>query len=298
MRKLTTEEFVARAHEIHGDCYDYSLVKYEGTNTKVQIICPTHGLFEQTPSNHLLGHGCPWCVKVQRTVTTSDFIARARDVHGDRYDYSLVEYKNWRSPVKITCPEHGVFEQIPNNHLKGRGCSHCALLEKQKRFALTNKEFVKHARDVHGDRYDYSLVEYKNARTPVKITCPEHGVFEQTPDKHKQRHGCPKCAQNGFNPAKHAVLYVLADDQHFPLFLKIGITNDFKKRLIQLRRETPHPVEKLAVYPFPIGSDAYKLEQEIHEVFRELNAGMSGFNGATEWFKYSPAILDYIRSCV
>lgn len=164
------------------------------------------------------------------------------------------------------------------------------------RHRLTTQTFIARAREVHEDKYDYSLVEYQHCKTPVKIICSEHGMFEQKPDKHlHDKQGCPQCSQRGFNLVKPCILYVLVDDKQCPTLIKVGITNYLKQRVRQLQRRTPHPVVKLVSYPFLQGADAYKLEQEVHKVFHELNAGMSGFDGATEWFKYSPAILDYIN---
>lgn len=296
-KRLTTEEFIARAREVHGHRYDYSLVEYEGANTKVKIICPEHGVFEQTPNNHTsMKAGCPQCTAEQKRLTTEEFITRAREVHGDKYDHSLVEYVNWCTPVKIICPIHGVFEQTPGNHVHGKGCPQCARKQSSEQKRLGAEDFITRAREVHGDRYDYSLVVYINNFTRIKIICPEHGVFEQRPAMHlHKKHGCPQCSQTGFNPSEPGTLYVLADDKKCPTLLKVGITNDLKRRLRQLQRETTHPVVKLVSYPFPHGADAYKLEQEVHKVFRELNARLKGFDGATEWFKYSPAILDYIN---
>ena len=294
-KRLTTEEFITRAREVHGHRYGYSLVKYVNAHTKVTITCPEHGVFEQTPNNHIHGRGCIQCAveqkAEQRRLTTEAFILRAREVHGDHYDYSQVRYQNIDTPVKIICPEHGVFEQRPYDHLNHKGCSCCANNQ-----LLTTEEFITRARDIHGDHYNYSLVEYTGNKIIVKIICLEHGVFEQRPDMHLyQKQGCPQCAETGFNPSEPGTLYVLADDKKCPTLLKVGITNDLKRRLRQLQRETTHPVVKLVSYPFPHGADAYKLEQEVHKVFRELNARLKGFDGATEWFKYSPAILDYIN---
>ena len=294
-RALTTDEFIKRAREVHGERYDYSLVKYINARSKIQIICPEHGVFEQTPDRHFHGHGCQKCAVKNQRSNVQRFIKRARKIHGCKYNYSMVIYKDNKHPVMIICPEHGVFEQTPNGHLNGHGCSLCAI----KQRLLTNEEFIKRAREVHGERYDYSLVKYINAQTKVKIICSEHGVFEQTPNNHTSlKHGCPKCTETGFNPSEPGTLYVLTDDKQCPTLLKVGVTNNLKQRLRQLRHTTPHPVVKLVSYPFPRGVDAYKLEQEVHQVFRELNAGMSGFNGATEWFKYSPAILDHIRDTI
>ncbi len=295
-KRLTTEEFITRARELHGHKYDYSLVEYVNWCTPVKVTCPEHGVFEQIPNNHVsLKHGCPWCAVEQKRSPVEEFITRARELHGHKYDYSLVEHKGAHTKVKITCPEHGVFEQTPNNHVHGRGCPQCAREQSSEQQRLTTEEFVNRAREIHGNKYDYSLVEYINNFTRVKIICPEHGVFEQTPNNHCCLNACPQCSQAGFNPLEPGTLYVLTDDKQCPTLLKVGVTNDLKQRLRQLQRRTPHPVVKLVSYPFPHGADAYKLEQEVHKVFRELNARLKGFDGATEWFKYSPAILDYIN---
>ena len=121
--------------------------------------------------------------------TTAEFIASARAVHGDRYDYSKVEYVSNQVRVTIVCPEHGEFEQVPSYHTdSGAGCPACG---GNKR--VTKTGFIEDVRRVHGDRYDYSLVEITNNTTPVKIICPEHGVFEQAPKQHRKGNGCPTC---------------------------------------------------------------------------------------------------------
>lgn len=123
-RPGSTESFVKSARRVHGDVYDYSMVAYNGNKTKVEIICPVHGAFWQTPSNHLSGRGCAECAN-NTMLTKSAFVARARAVHGDTYDYSQVEYAGNRTAVKIVCKSHGVFEQIPYVHLSGCGCPIC-----------------------------------------------------------------------------------------------------------------------------------------------------------------------------
>lgn len=129
-KKLTQEEFITRAREVHGDKYDYSLVEYKSTHTKVKIVCPIHGVFEQEPNQHLAGAGCPKCAgKMQ---TTEDFIRKAREIHGDLYDYSKVDYINCDTPVTIICKQHGEFQQAPDLHLRGHGCSKCSLKAQRK----------------------------------------------------------------------------------------------------------------------------------------------------------------------
>ena len=197
-KRLTTEEFIRRAKEVHGDRYDYSKVEYVNTRRKVCIICPKHGEFWQIPLHHLKGSGCPNCVGKKR-LTTEEFIRRAKEVHGDRYDYSKVEYVNARTKVCVICPEHGEFRQTSSEHLRGQGCPKCGQEKKVSSSTMTTEEFIRRAKEVHGDRYDYSKVEYVNTRTKVCIICPEHGEFLQIPNNHLQGQGCPYCAQEKHN---------------------------------------------------------------------------------------------------
>ena len=188
--KMTTEEFIEKARKVHGDKYDYSKVDYKNNNTKVCIIKHGYGEFWQTPSCHL--NSKYDIFSNYRKLTKEEFIEKARKVHGDKYNYSKVEYVNSRTPVCIICPEHGEFLQLPGNHLKGCGCPSCG---GNKKYTL--EEFVNRAKIVHGDKYDYSKVEYVNINTKVCIICPKHGEFWQTPNCHINRHyGCPICDES------------------------------------------------------------------------------------------------------
>jgi len=124
-KKGSTERFIERARRVHGDTYNYSQSKYETLHRKLEIICPTHGSFWQSPRNHIIQKsGCPQCHGVKKA-TVEDFVSRARSKHGSLYDYSLVKMINMGSPVTIVCPFHGSFEQIPSVHLGGSGCKRC-----------------------------------------------------------------------------------------------------------------------------------------------------------------------------
>ena len=217
-KKKTKEEFIKKAKEIHGDKYDYSKVDYVNSATKVCIICPEHGEFWQIPSSHLQGKGCPKCAKERNrkkmAMATDGFIKRCKEIYGEKYDYSKVEYVNNHTKVCIICPEHGEFWQIPNNHLSGYGCRACGI-EKQ---TSTKEEFIKKARKVHGDKYDYSKVDYVNAMTKVRIICHEHGEFWQTPKEHIRGYGCPKC---NLSHLERSVMNYLDD---------MEITYDYQKR--------------------------------------------------------------------
>ena len=117
MKKLTTEEFIKRAIEVHDDKYDYSKVEYKNNTTKVKIICPidNHGDFYQRPSHHFRGTGCPSCSNNKKS-STKEFINKSKLIHGNKFDYSLVKYINTHHKIIIICPIHGKFPQEPNTH--------------------------------------------------------------------------------------------------------------------------------------------------------------------------------------
>jgi len=194
--KKTTDECIRDFHKVHNNKYDYSKVEYVNSNTKVCIICPIHGEFWQTPNKHLMGRGCPYCARNIRK-TTEQCIEDFKKIHGDKYDYSLMQYKANNQKVKIICPIHGEFEQTPSAHLLGCGCPKCgkesSKVKLAKKFAFTKGTFVSKAKEVHGDLYLYDKVVYVNMQSKVLITCPTHGDFAQTARDHLKGYGCPKC---------------------------------------------------------------------------------------------------------
>lgn len=187
--KLTAEQFITQAKEVHEEKYDYSKANYKTNNQKVTIICREHGEFKQTPKSHRKGAGCPIC-SGNAKLTTEQFILKAREVHGDLYNYTKVDYKTTNQKVTIICRKHGVFEQKPNSHISsGQGCPICG-----GKIKLTTEQFIVQAKEVHGERYDYSKIDYKDAWKKVTIICREHGDFEQAPISHKSGTGCPVCS--------------------------------------------------------------------------------------------------------
>ena len=124
---------------------------------------------------------------------TETFIIKAKQIHGNKYDYSKIEYIKSNQKVCIICPEHGEFWQTPNDHLSGYGCRICAIENRANKKRLTTNEFIKRAVKIHGDKYDYSKVEYKGMFIAVTITCPIHGDFSQTPQNHLAGKGCFMC---------------------------------------------------------------------------------------------------------
>ena len=197
-KKITTEIFIERAKQIHGDKYDYSKVEYTGKDNKVCIICPEHGEFWQIANNHMRGTGCPKCgikkVSNSKYKDTDYFIKKAKELYRDKYDYSKSIYKGIKELITITCPIHGDFEIPAGNHLHGGcGCKKCSNALKGQYKKLNTEQFIEKANKVHNNKYNYDKVNYTNNHTIVTIICPEHGEFNQFPSKHLCGHGCPKC---------------------------------------------------------------------------------------------------------
>ena len=190
--KLSTDEFIKRSKVAHENQYDYSKTVYVNGSTKVVVTCPIHGDFLTLPGNHMRGSGCPECFGTKKR-TTQEFIDLARKFHGDKYDYSEANYLGSEKPIHIICPEHGSFNQLAANHLKGDICPKCAGNQKS-----STQEFISKSRLIHGDRYNYDKVEYTTNKTPVVITCPKpnHGDFVQKPNAHLSGSGCPICSES------------------------------------------------------------------------------------------------------
>ena len=187
---MDVSDFLEKAKRIHGDRYEYpnivtkNNIKYKD---KIEILCKEHGIFIQCVGNHLSGQNCPICGKKKRNkqYDVEEFIKRANLIHNNRYDYSKVNYIDTKTKVCIIDPINGEFWQTPNAHLSGHGC-------KDSKFILQQK-FIEKAKSVHGDKYDYSKVEYTSSEEKVIIGCPIHGFYKQTPDSHIHSGGCPKC---------------------------------------------------------------------------------------------------------
>ena len=199
---LTQEEVIVQFKETHGDKYDYSLMNYINTNTKVKIICKKHGIFEQCPLNHKKGARCPICImEYQKNnpnglLTQEEVIKQFKETHGDRYDYSLVQYVRNKDKVKIICKIHGSFFQKPSLHKGGSNCPSCAKIKISEKKRFSKEQTINQFRKIHKDQYDYSQMDYVTTMGKVQIICPEHGSFFQTPFNHKSGQGCPHCNNN------------------------------------------------------------------------------------------------------
>lgn len=198
-KRLTTKEFILRAKKIHGDKYDYSKVTYINAHTKVTIICPKHNEFKQTPKHHVNdGYGCNLCGyeigSKKQALTSKEFIAKAKKIFGNTYDYSKVNYISQSHKVEIICKKHGAFMQYAGNHIyHGKGCNKCGIESAREKTQMSQKEFISRCRDIHLDFYDYPNTIYKGVYEDISIYCPIHGEFIQTARNHLKGNGCIKC---------------------------------------------------------------------------------------------------------
>lgn len=185
----TLDDFIAAATAVHGGFYGYSESKLPPrADGKIRIHCPLHGEVEVGMRNHLRGSRCLRCAGKAK-LTTAEFIAEARQVHGDRYDYSRTVYTNRKAPVEVICRTHGSFFPTPSNHVGLKtGCPACS-----GRLPGNLEVFLARARAAHGDRYDYSRAVYQRIMGKVEIVCRTHGPFWQTPLSHYSGRGCPAC---------------------------------------------------------------------------------------------------------
>jgi len=193
---LTNEEFINKASIKHRNTYKYDKCLYKESRYNVIIICKIHGEFSQKANTHLNGAGCPKCGLANRPirVTALKFIEEAKLVHGDRYDYSNLNFKNTRTKVAIKCAVHGIFYQNIYSHLNGINCSKCSDLITSFKNRTTVEEFIRKSNLIHKNKYNYPNIEYKRLHDKVEIICPIHGMFLQKADDHLKGIGCRTCS--------------------------------------------------------------------------------------------------------
>lgn len=284
--KLTTEEFIAKARQIHGNKYSYEKSKYVNSKHKVIIICPTHGEFLQAAWKHTSGQECLECGMSKsiksRTSTNEQFLEKAKNVHGEIYDYSLVDYVKALDKVVIICPIHGEFRQTPNSHLYGSGCPECHSDIRSKHLASTLEHFVRKATEVHGTRYSYLNFKYTSSTVKSVIACAIHGEFLQTPKVHTSGAGCPACAFSGYTRDKPGKLYVLKSIS----YIKIGITNlSAAKRAKQISKSCGEKFSVVLELDFDDGRTPDDSETFLlRELRKRYKSPVDKFDGYTECF--------------
>ena len=198
--KLTTQEFIKRSKEQHGERFSYEKTVYTGVFDPVIVTCNIHGDLNTSANRHLKGYGCTECAdqvnKDKNQRAKSVFKEKAQKILGDNFDLSEADYVKSTTKVKVICKIHGEFWTTPSNILQGQSCPDCRKGEASKKFSMGKETFEARGKELFGDRYDYSLVEYVNAHVKVKLTCKKCGeTFLQKPMDHLNGNGCNSCGR-------------------------------------------------------------------------------------------------------
>lgn len=191
------ERIIKRFKEKWGDLFDYRDVDYNGYKKKIHIYCKKHDeWFWQTPECHLKFNGCKKCSKELkngiRSLGNEEFIKRCKKLYGDSFSYDKTEYINNETRVLVTCKKHGDVFVNPTRFMTGSGCPLCNKEKPNKRIKPF-EDVLNSFKAAHGDKYSYDESTYVNAITKMRMICPKHGEFWQTPNKHSNKRGCPSC---------------------------------------------------------------------------------------------------------
>ncbi len=198
--RWTTEPFITKSKEIHGDKFDYGRVEYVNSITKIELVCNDCGYtFGVLPSNHFAGQSCKRCayktIPQNISISHDAFVQKSSDMYGDKFTI-LGVYKNNKTKIKIKCNDCGyIFDRRPSSHT-GRyvDCMSCSRQVLPQNIPKSTEDFICDAIKTHGYMYDYSLVEYITCRDDVDIVCVTCGyMFKQNPSKHISGCGCPCC---------------------------------------------------------------------------------------------------------
>lgn len=269
-------------------------------------------MFEQIPYDHMYENGCRKCGREvcskKRRSNSKEFIEKAIKKHGNKYDYSLVEYVNNSTKVKIICKEHGVFEQAPANHLVGSGCNKCAYISTGFKSRIKKEDFIKRCNIVHKNKYDYSLCECFLDESILTIICSIHGVFNQKAGKHKRGKGCRKCAFdkvgkiNSRNPTGWTItswnkagersnnfdnfkVYIIRCWNEEESFFKIGRTFLETKKRFRSKKLMPYNYEIINEFIFDTAKEAFDKETKLKRLHKEYKYNPKiSFDGQHECF--------------
>jgi len=305
-RMISQSDIIDSFIKIHNNYYDYSKVEYTGIKNKIKVICSIHGEFEILPKTHRNGSGCKLCawehISKTQTYTTEQAIEKFKKIHGNKYDYSLVNYIDSKTKIQVVCNLHGIFNITPANHINNKGCKLCGNILGGQKQTLSQDEIIKKFVAIHGNEYDYSLVEYKNSTTKIKVICKLHGEFMITPSSHLNKSGCKLCAINnrGWTKTKWIQsslrskkfdsfkVYVLKCWNESELFYKIGRTFQSISQRFHGNGDIPYNYEVLQIIENENGDYIYDLENHLHRLHYKNQLKylpLINFGGMFECFK-------------
>lgn len=279
------EFFKFQVKQIHGNLYNLDKTVYQGADNKTTAECKIHGEFSIDAKYFKSFRGCPACGNKcssdSTRLSTEEFIVKAKEIHGDKYDYSKVDYISAKTDVIVICKVHGEFKTKPTNHLSSKGCRKCANVLTGLRRSLNQDEVIRRFINKHGSRYDYSKVNYSgDAHALLDIVCKEHGLFTQSYANHNSGKGCPICAKefnsrlkSGFvksaNSKSYASLYLIKCYDSDEEFYKIGITTKPIRYRFGGKSQIPYEYNLIHLHCSD-GESIWELEKILHREYRDI----------------------------
>lgn len=280
--------------------------EYSATTGPITAVCGKHGTFQKSPHKMLTANqGCPVCGALRsqesRTLTREEVVARFKERHGGKYDYSLVNYSGAKKPVTILCHKHGKFSQTAGAHMYGgAGCPKCATESRPQCAPLEYLEFVQRAAAAHGPRFSYDSATYSGVSGRVSITCLKTGtVFYQRCFDHLYGAGCPCCREDakrgGFNPQSPGYFYIYDIlTRNMGRFVGFGITGNLVARDLQHQQSFSDSGARGTLvdhFYFDRGLRAAELEDIVMAATVRKSSGIPGFiREAAEWRYYEKVV--------
>jgi very-short-patch-repair endonuclease len=273
--KIPKVDLIKKIQEKWNDKYELlNLDDIIDSKSTIKINCQKHGNFEKKVKD-FIRHGCKSCgheiSDLKKSINRVEFIKKSNLIWNSFYDYSEFEYTNSSNKSTIICPIHGKFEQNPQNHLKS-GCKACGYEKVSEKTKYTKEEFIEKGLKIHGECYDYSMVEYKNSRNLVKIICKEHGIFEQKAGGHLMGYGCRICCES-------------QGEKYIRIFLeKTNIKFEREKKFKDCRNKMELP------FDFYLPQHKILIEFDGKQHFESMN--YFGGKEGLEYLKYNDKIKD------
>jgi hypothetical protein len=281
--------FIEKATLNHGDKYNYHLVEYINSITKVKIECKKGHIFEQPPNKHISGDGCPKCIG--RRLSLDDFISLSQEKFGeDAFDYSKAVFIDMRTRLTLICNKNHEFNAIPAVHLRDNsrgGCIECAKSLIRERFAYTQEQWIALALVKHNNFYDYTKVAYVSSQANIVIICPKHGEFEQTPAQHLGGRGCKQC---GIEKIISSKLY--NEDDFLKMFEECSTMHSNKYIYTDVYRKDGYLFIKMCCDKHGSFSQRYDHHKRGHGCFKCV---VSYSKQQLEWLNYLSVTSDYIQ---
>ena len=329
-KTFTTEQFIEKSLIVHGtEKYNYDQVNYIDIRTNVSIYCNVHkAYFDQLPTNHLKGCGCPKCAANLRSdilkLSKEKFLSRLPSDNFKKYNYDSIEFENVYDKIKIFCFKHNeFFEQSVSNHLYGdNGCPKCANERTGLALSSSTEEFVSKSFNIHKGYYTYKNSKYLGAHKKLLVTCPIHSDFLVTPSEHLSGTGCKKCAVEKLsirmreNPVGWSYsnwklageksknfdgfkVYIIEMSNNIEKFLKIGRTYKTVESRFGFSKDNYYQINGLKTIIFEDAIKVCNLESLLKNQFKEYKyLPLINFNGMHECFNISAKdeILKYINN--